>query len=53
MISTAQISEFNEMVLKYDKDIEEMFKYFKVSDTRELTKKQFEEFKKICEKSSK
>ena len=50
MISTAQISEFNELIIKYDKDIEEVFKYFKVKDTRELTKKQFEEFKTICEK---
>lgn len=50
MISTAQISEFNELIIKYDKDIEDVFKYFKVKDTRELTKKQFEEFKTICEK---
>lgn len=53
MISTTQISEFNEMIIKYEKDPEDVFKYFKVSDTRELTKKQFEEFKKICEKSNK
>ena len=52
MISTAQISEFNDLILKYDKDIEEVFKYFKVKDTRELTKKQFDEFKAICEKGA-
>lgn len=53
LVTTDQIIEFNELVIKYDKDPEDVFKYFKVSDTRELTKKQFEEFKKICEKSSK
>lgn len=52
-ITTDDITTFNDMIIKYDKDPEEVFKYFKIKDSREMTKKQFEEFKKICEKSSK
>ena len=53
MITTKQISEFNDLILKYDKDIEEVFKYFKIKDVREMTQTQFEEFKHICKKGKK
>lgn len=52
-ITTDDITTFNDMIIKYEKNPEEVFKYFKIKDIREMTKKQFEEFKKICEKGVK
>lgn len=53
LITTKDITTFNDMIIKYDKDPEEVYKYFKIKDIREMTKEQFKEFKNICEKSSK
>ena len=53
MISTDEIVEFNDLVIAYDKDLEEVFKYFKIKDVREMTHNQFLEFKSICKKGEK
>ena len=53
MITTDEIVEFNDLVLAYDKELEDVFKYFKIKDIREMTHNQFLEFKSICKKGEK
>ena len=52
LISTDEMTAFNLMIIKYEKDPEDVCKYFKIKDVNDMTKKQFAEFKKICEKGS-